>query len=368
MEKAIQTEAIKTSEIGTQTDRLPTGAVIIQKSEKAKKKSSMKKRQIRDVPNAIPNQEQRFRIFKEIDYPYMMRNVETQNEEDKMVKALREVFGIKEKTPEMIADEALEKSVIKGRSYPLYTDAELTQQEKRIKALNSDKKLGKIASVRGLYDDIDVEAEASFIPPELRKVSEDYSKYLKAYDSKYLKGSTPLSDIPFPSVDVERLEDRVASFGSTPLREIKKEYGGRGRPPLESEKYKQGSSASRQATMYMGGVAKKSPIEKALEEYELIQGTIQGGLTETERQRQREKIAGSIINRWAKVPLAKESTFNKMLNKSIREEAFNYKLEQMRLERQKQDIERQFGVFDATKRARRGGEISEMTSLLFDVD
>lgn len=364
MEQAIQTEIQKMTDVGTQTDRLPTGAVIIQKAEKAKKKSSMKKRQIKDIPNAIPNQAQRFRIFKEIDYPYLMRNVETQNEEDKMIRALREVFGIKEKTPEVVAEEALEKSVIKGRSYPTFTEEEMTQQEKRIRSLNSDSSLKKKASVKGLFDDTDAEAESYFLPPELRKVSEDYRKYLRAYDSKYLEGSTPLSEIPFPNVNVESIEDRVASFGSLPLSYT--DYSGKGRPSKQSEKFKQGKSLSRQETLFLGGgVAKKDPIQKALEDYELTEGIAKGGLTQAELQKQKEKIAGSILTRWAKVGLAKESLFNRMVESSIQQDAFKYNLEKMKKERQKQDkeIERSFGLYDASQRARKEGE---MASLLFD--
>lgn len=361
MEIETQTELLKTANIGTQTDKTPSGAVIIQKAEKAKKKSSMKKRQIKDVPNAIPSEAQRFRIFKEIDYPYMMRDVQVQNDEDKMVKALREVFGIKEKTPEMVAEEALEKSYYKGKSYPLYTDEELTQQERRIKAINSDNKLKKLVGVRGLFDDIDVGAEASLIPPELRKASEDYSRYLRTFDSKYLEGSTPLSEIPYPKLDVEALEDKVASYGSLPRQEKKKEYSGRGRRP-------------KQINTLDIKLPKQNPIEKALEEYEAVESAISGvPLTEAQRQKQREKIAINTIGRWAKVGLAKEKLFNKMMERSIQQEAFNYNLEKMKKEREQQDkemkqrkeIERSFGLYESSRRARKEGE---MASLLFDVD
>lgn len=434
MNKAIQTEALKSADIGTQTDRL--GAVIIQTLEKKKKQKEMKKRQINDVPDAIPSQEQRFRIFKEIKYPYLMRNVQVQNEEDKMIKSLREVFGIKEKTPEMVAEEALKKAQGKGRSYRIYSDEELkkmteitdmikkdplieiggdnndplieddkqntminelldaftnynlfqnakssmsmndaiieayndeeiTQEQKRLIALNTDKRLEKLASVRGIieyndvllnkYDDIS-QAPSRTSSKKSSDIDDEYMKYLRAFDSKYLEGSTPLSDIPFPKVDVESLEDRVASLGVLPIQEIKKEYSGRGRRPKQTN------------TLDIK-LPKRNQIEKALEEYETVESALTGvPLTEAQRQTFKEKIAGSIINRWAKVPYAKENLFNMMLEESLRKEALNYKLEQLRQERQRQDIERQFGVYDATRRARRGGEVSEMTSLLFDVD
>jgi hypothetical protein len=160
--KEVQTMLRETKDVGVSTDRTPMGAVIIQKEKEKKKKSKMQKKQIKSIPNAVPSQEQQFRIFQNIDYPYMMRNVEIQNEEDKMVRALREVFGIKEKTPEMIADEALEKSVIKGRSYPIYTDEELTQQERRAREINSDSDLRKLAGVSGLFDDEDRDAPSAF--------------------------------------------------------------------------------------------------------------------------------------------------------------------------------------------------------------
>lgn len=363
----------QTSDIGTQTKQTPLGAVIIQRQEDKKKKNNVKKRTINSIPNAVPSQQQQFRIFKEIDYPYLMRNVKVQNQDDNMIKSLREIFGIAEKTPELVADEALEKSVIKGRSYPLYTDEELTRHEKRVKALNSDDRLIKYAGVLGLFDDTDAEAEASFIPPELRRAGEDYSKYLRAFDSKYLEGSTPLSEIPMPKVNIEKMEDKIASWGSTPL--TYEDYSGRGRPSIQSDKFKKGSSSSRQETLYLGGgVAKKSPIDKALEDYEFIQSTIQGReLTQSELQKERERIAGGILKKWTKVALQKEKTFDLMMEKSIREEGFNYRLEQMRKaremedreNRQRKDIEKSFGLYDTTRRARMEGQ---MASLLFDID
>ncbi|HEY9702623.1 MAG TPA: hypothetical protein V6C58_09265 [Allocoleopsis sp.] len=439
MNKAIQTEALKSADIGTQTDRL--GAVIIQTAEKKKKQKEMKKRQINDVPNATPSEQQRFRIFKEIKYPYLMRNVQVQNEEDKMIKTLRELFNIKEKTPEIVAEEALKKAQGKGRSYRIYSDEELkkmeeitdmikkdplidienyndpliendkqntminelldafanynlfqnakssmsmneavieayndnemTEEQKRFIALNTDKRLEKLASIRGILEYNDVllnkydEPSSSKSSKKSNEIDDEYMKYMRAFDSKYLEGSTPLSEIPYPKVNTESLEDRVASFGVLQP----KDYAGRGRPSSQSEKFKQGSSKSRQETMYMGGFAKKDPIEKALEEYDFIESTISGiPLTEAQRQKYKEKLAIDTIGRWAKVGLAKENLFNMMLEDSLKKEALNYKLEQLRQERQRQDIERQFGVYDATRKARRGGEISEMTSLLFDVD
>jgi hypothetical protein len=439
-----------TTNIATQTDR-PYGAVIIQTVEKDKKKSTIKKKQINDVPNAIPSQEQKFRVFKEIDYPYLMRDVQIQNQEDKLIKSLREVFGIKEKTPEIVAEEALKKAEGKGRSnplYPLYTDPigekkiqeitemiksdplmeiekkknmldelmefekknnmidelmdlrdvfnnydllqnvrgvmsmndaiiqayndeEITEEQKRIIALNTDKRLQTIASIRGIFEDNDalldkynMQSSSSSSSKKSNDIEEEYMKYMKAFDSKYLEDSTPLSQIPYPKIDIENLEDRIASLGSyKPL-----DYSGRGRPSANSEKFKAGSSRSRKETLDIK-LPKEDPIEKALEEYEFIQSNIEGRvLTQSELQKERERLASSILKRWGKIPLAKENLFNMMLNKSIQVEAFNYRLEQMRLERQRQDIERQFGVYDSTRRARRGGEINDMTSLLFDVD
>jgi hypothetical protein len=90
------------------------------------KKAPIKKRQIKPIPNAIPNLEQRYRIFKEINYPYMMRNVEVQkNEEDRLIDAIQKAFEIHEKTPEEIADKALLEAQYYGKSYPLYTDEDV---------------------------------------------------------------------------------------------------------------------------------------------------------------------------------------------------------------------------------------------------
>lgn len=178
--KEVQTMIKETRDVGVETNRTPMGAVIIQKEKDKKKKSKMQKRQIKSIPNAVPSEKQQFRIFQNIDYPYMMRNVEIQNEEDKMVRALREVFGIKEKTPEMIANEALEKSVIKGRSYPIYTDEELTQQEKRAREINRDGDLRKIAGVSGLLDDDDRDAPSAF-----NASVDNYMSYLADFRKEY---------------------------------------------------------------------------------------------------------------------------------------------------------------------------------------
>lgn len=178
--KEVQTMLKEMKDVGVETNRVPMGAVIIQKEKDKKKKSKVQKKQIKSIPNAVPSQEQQFRIFQNIDYPYMMRNVAIQDEEDKIIKALREVFGIKEKTPAMVADEALEKSVIKGRSYPLYTDEELTQQEKRARAINSSDSLRRLAGVSGLFDDSDMEAPSAF-----NASVDKYMSYLADFRKEY---------------------------------------------------------------------------------------------------------------------------------------------------------------------------------------
>ena len=93
---------------------------------KLQKRQTIKKRQMKPVSNAIPNLQQRYRIFKEIDYPYMMRNVEVQkDEDDRLVEAIQKAFEIPSKTPEQIADKALLKAQYSGKSYPIYTDDEI---------------------------------------------------------------------------------------------------------------------------------------------------------------------------------------------------------------------------------------------------
>ena len=218
---------VETKDVGVETNRTPMGAVIIQKEKDKKKKSKMQKRQIKSIPNAVPSQEQQFRIFQGIDYPYMMRNVEIQNEEDKMVRALREVFGIKEKTPEMVADEALEKSVIKGRSYPIYTDEELTQQERRAREINRDTSgtLRAYAGFAGLFDDEDRDAPSAF-----NASVDKYMSYLADFrreiwgeeeaGAKTIKTSGGLSK--------EQLEAKMSAFN--PSRQPYKEPSKAGRP------------------------------------------------------------------------------------------------------------------------------------------
>ncbi len=218
---------METKEVQTmlrETNRAPMGAVIIQKEKEKKKKSKMQKKQIKSIPNATPSQEQQFRIFQNIDYPYLMRNVEIQ-EEDKMVKALKEVFGIKEKTPEMVADEAIEKSYGKSRSFPLYTDAELTQQELRARAINRSESLRKIAGVSGLFDDEDRD-----IPSAFNASVDNYMSYLADFrremwgeeeaGAKTIKTSGGLSQ--------EQLEAKMSAFN--PSRQPYKEPSKAGRP------------------------------------------------------------------------------------------------------------------------------------------
>ena len=226
--KEVQTMLKETKDVGVETNRTPMGAVIIQKEKDKKKKSKMQKRQIKSIPNAVPSQEQQFRIFQGIDYPYMMRNVEIQNEEDKMVRALREVFGIKEKTPEMVADEALEKSVIKGRSYPIYTDEELTQQERRARAINRSESLRRIAGVSGLFDDEDRDISTLALDPTFVKKYTDYMSSLEDYKKEN-----------FPKASKEI---KASNEPFDPFFEIKSKAG---RPPDIVKKYEAGSKKER---------------------------------------------------------------------------------------------------------------------------
>ena len=95
----------------------------------------------------------------------------------------------------------------------------MTQQEKRIKALNSDSSLKKKAGVRGLFDDTDVEAESSLVPPELRKVSEDYSEYLKAYEREHF----PVGAKTSKEVDVKKEYEKSLKREEEKRKQFEKE-------------------------------------------------------------------------------------------------------------------------------------------------
>jgi hypothetical protein len=345
--KEVQTMLKETKDVGVETNRTPMGAVIIQKEKEKKKKSKMQKKQIKSIPNATPSQEQQFRIFQNIDYPYLMRNVEIQ-EEDKMVKALKEVFGIKEKTPEMVADEAIEKSYGKSRSFPLYTDAELTQQELRARAINRDTTgtLRAYAGFAGLFDDDDDSRYYSSYPPVPRSLEEmvkDYSDYLKQYERERERQK-----------ELARLgEERSLAFGSRKPLEVK-EYSGRGRPGELTKKFKESEAgrAKERATLSLS-------LEGAKTSAPIFSGEEIEALYEVSEKKTIEK-AKARINALARLPFAREE-----VKRRVRQKDFDDNLAKIKKERERMDkeIEKSFNLYEASRKAKEGGE---MASLLFD--
>jgi hypothetical protein len=344
--KEVQTMLRETRDVGVETNRAPMGAVIIQKEKEKKKKSKMQKKQIKSIPNATPSQEQQFRIFQNIDYPYLMRNVEIQ-EEDKMVKALKEVFGIKEKTPEMVADEAIEKSYGKSRSFPLYTDAELTQQELRAREINRDTTgtLRAYAGFAGLFDDDDDSRYYSSYPPvprSLEEIAKDYSEYLKEYERERERQK-----------ELARLgEERSLAFGSRKPLEVK-EYSGRGRPGELTKKFRESEAgrAKERATISLDA-ERPALTSKEIDVLELIS-------VNRTKEENREAIAKA-LNKYAKLPFAREE-----VKRRIRQKDFDDNLAKIKKERERMDkeIEKSFSLYEASRKAKEGGE---MASLLFD--
>lgn len=327
---------VEMKDVSTETNR-PIGAVIIQKEKEKKKQKKVEKRKIKSIPNAVPSQEQQFRIFQNIDYPYMMRNVAIQDEEDKMVKALREVFGIKEKTPEMVAEEALQKSVIKGRSYPLYTDEELTQQEKRARAINTSDSLRRLAGVSGLFDDSDMEAPRAF-----NASVDKYMSYLADFRKQYWgeeaeAGAKTIK--PSGELSQEQLQAKMSAFN--PERQPYKEPSKAGRPRKPVRVLELGSSLEGAKTRQeipsfitseaelesLIGVMESTGIDKKREQTNKIARTIQEAL--------RNKIASD--------------RFKEALQAQARREQFQLDLFAKEEERRIQDIKSEFRKRDIQK-------------------
>lgn len=299
------------------------------------KRAPMKKRQIKPVPNAIPNLEQRYRIFKEIDYPYMMRNVDVQkNEEDRLIEAIQKAFEIPSKTPEEIADKALLQAQYSGKSYPIYTDEDVFNMKSRY-------------YLEPLFDDYDDEVFIGGKPFD--SVSET------PYDVFFR--SEPV-EVP---TKVDKEDPRIASllnkidtlsFAPSPARtnlidygtETSKPYTRRGRPPKNVE----GTQAKS---------AKSAKSEKS------------------EKPSKEAKNIGDIIGKYVRAKQPRNEYIQKKKTADLTKELFERNIQQLKEdERQRKTqllsltgspsrIQAKFSVYDAM----RNSLASERQSLLFDV-
>lgn len=97
-------------EVGVQTDNVPSKNVAVINIDKKQRAKPKKRKAISPIANAVPDIQQRWRIWEAIDKPNMTRDVEVQ--EDLMGK-LNELFGDK-LTPVQEAIKSFQSNVIKG--------------------------------------------------------------------------------------------------------------------------------------------------------------------------------------------------------------------------------------------------------------
>jgi hypothetical protein len=79
-------------EVGVQTDNIPSKNVAVINIDKKQKVQRRKRKTISPIANAVPDIQQRWRIWEAIDKPNMTRNVEVQED---MLGKLNELFGNK---------------------------------------------------------------------------------------------------------------------------------------------------------------------------------------------------------------------------------------------------------------------------------
>ena len=272
-----------------------------------------------------------------------MRNVAIQDEEDKMIKALREVFGIKEKTPEMVAEEALQKSVIKGRSYPLYTDEELTQQERRARAINTNDSLRRLAGVSGLFDDEDRDLPTLALDPTFVNKYMDYMKSLEEFKEKNFRETS-----------------KPEGYKYDPYFEIKSKAG---RPPDIEKK-------SQKATERERKIEKERELQ-AQQFFESFRKRDTEGVAKKGRTFENPEEASIAIQSAIRNKRARDIAINEKKSKENQRQ-FQSDLERLIKQREQEtekinkmnkDIQKSFNLYEASQKAKKGGE---MSSLLFD--
>lgn len=100
-------------DIGVQTQAIPAKNVVVinrQISEKEKKRR-VKRKTLKDIPNATPDIKQLWRVYKTYDEPYLFRNI---GEEENIIADIENAFGDKPTDVEQILKSFKEN---KGVSY-----------------------------------------------------------------------------------------------------------------------------------------------------------------------------------------------------------------------------------------------------------
>jgi hypothetical protein len=97
-------------DVGVQTDNVPSKNVAVINIDKKEKVQRRKRKTISPIANAVPDIQQRWRIWEAIDKPNMTRNVEVQED---MLGKLNELFGNK-LTPVQEAIKSFQSNVVKG--------------------------------------------------------------------------------------------------------------------------------------------------------------------------------------------------------------------------------------------------------------
>jgi hypothetical protein len=128
----------------TQTDKLNNIVVLANQNNTQKEvfKSKMKKKQIKSIPNAEPNIQQKWRMYKEIDEPYMLRDL-IAKEEDEFVKQLRQAMGEEDKTQEQMDLENIIKAERKGlaKSGNVYSSSDIVISSAPVSMKSAEEKM-----------------------------------------------------------------------------------------------------------------------------------------------------------------------------------------------------------------------------------
>jgi hypothetical protein len=128
----------------TQIDKLNNIVVLANQNNTQKEvfKSKMKRKQIKSIPNAEPNIQQKWRMYKEIDEPYMLRDL-IPKEEDEFIKQLRQAMGEEDKTQEQMDLENIIKAERKGltKSGNVYSTGDLVISTAPVSMKSAEEKM-----------------------------------------------------------------------------------------------------------------------------------------------------------------------------------------------------------------------------------
>jgi hypothetical protein len=168
-------------EVGVQTDNIPSKNVAVINIDKKQRAKPKKRKAISPIANAVPDIQQRWRIWEAIDKPNMTRDVEVQ--EDLMGK-LNELFGDK-LTPVQEAIKSFQSNVVKG-----YIGGEPYSQQDLITRMIA----GYSGSGSGKYSDDDWMYATGLAGKKDTGQPRTLEEEINAYNKKYSFGASPAEE------------------------------------------------------------------------------------------------------------------------------------------------------------------------------